>query len=417
MQKDQFYYLLILYFLVIIIFSFIFYGFESVINGFIKIQISPSRLVADYFEIAGVGGTLLNASILSLLSIILLLLLKVKISGPSIAAIFTIFGFALFGKNIISVIALWIGVFISSLITRKKFIEYIYIALFGSALSPVFSLISFEAGLNPITAIFFGFSFTILIGTFLPPVAIYMLRLHQGYNLYNVGMTAGFLSLFISSILRNLNIDLKLLEFWTAESTHIDIFIIPITALLFIIIGLYKSPKKAILSFIKLQKQTGRLPSDFLISSGYEGTFINMGILTSLYYLYVLITKSPTNGPVLGGLFTILGFAAFGKNIRNCIPVLAGVVATAILLNKPLHSPTIILGALFSTTLAPISGSFGIVIGIIAGALHIILVQFTAGWAGGINLYNNGFAGGLVATFIVAIIDWLENASVINLKK
>jgi hypothetical protein len=417
MTNDFAYHLLISYFLIIILVSFIFYGFGETINGFIRIQISASRLISDYFAIAGIGGTLLNASILSLLAILLLLLLKVKISGAVFAAVFTIFGFALFGKNLPSILSIWFGVFISSKIAKKRFIEYIFIALFGSALCPIFSLISFEISLNAILGSLSGFIFTSIIGMFLPPVAIYMLRLHQGYNLYNVGMTAGFLSIFISSILRNLKVELKLLEFWSQTFSHIDIFIIPLTCLLFIILGLYKNPKVNIKSFFNLQKETGRLPSDFITSTSMEATFINMGILTLIFYIYVLLTKSPTNGPVLGGLFTILGFAAFGKNLRNCLPVAFGVVITAILLKKPLNSPAIILGTLFSTTLAPISGSFGVLTGLIAGALHIILVQYTANWVGGINLYNNGFAGGLVATFLVSIIDWLENTSIIKINK
>ncbi len=417
MVKDYNYHILIIYFIAIILLSFIFFDFYDTINGFIKIQASASRLIADYFAIAGIGGTLLNASVLSLLSIFLLLLLKVKISGAVFAAVFTIFGFALFGKNIPSILSLWFGVFISSRITKKRFIEYIFIALFGSALCPVFSLISFEISSNPLIGLLGGFLFTVMIGMFLPPVAIYMLRLHQGYNLYNIGMTAGFLSLFISSILRNLKIDLKLLEFWSQKSSHIDIFIVPLTCLLFIILGLYKKPKEKIKAFIELQSETGRLPSDFITSISKEATFLNMGVLTLIFYIYVIITKSPTNGPVLGGLFTILGFAAFGKNLRNSIPVVIGVILTALLLQIELNSPSIILATLFSTTLAPIAGTFGVIAGLIAGSLHLILVQFTAGWVGGINLYNNGFAGGLVATFLVAIIDWLENASIVKLKR
>ncbi|HPC38243.1 MAG TPA: DUF1576 domain-containing protein, partial [Exilispira sp.] len=108
---------------------------------------------------------------------------------------------------------------------------------------------------------------------------------------------------------------------------------------------------------------------------------------------------------------------AFGKNLRNSIPVVIGVILTALLLQIELNSPSIILATLFSTTLAPIAGTFGVIAGLIAGSLHLILVQFTAGWVGGINLYNNGFAGGLVATFLVAIIDWLENASIVKLKR
>ncbi|KYC44962.1 MAG: hypothetical protein APG10_01270 [Candidatus Methanofastidiosum methylothiophilum] len=416
MNNEKIYIFLICYFLVIIGFSFVIYGFTDVLQGFIKIQISASRLISDYFEIAGIGGTLLNASILSLLSILLLLILKVRMGGAVLASVFTIFGFALFGKNIPSVLSLWFGVFIASKIAGKRFIEYIFIALFGSALSPVFSLISFETGLNPVLAIFSGVFFTIIIGSILPSLAIYMLRLHQGYNLYNVGMTAGFLSIFISSILRNVNIDLKLLDFWSKNITHIDIILIPLTCILFIVLGLIYKPRQALKSFFELQKESGRLPSDFYTLYGYGAVFINIAALTLIYYIYVILTKSPTNGPVLGGLFTILGFAAFGKNLRNCLPVLIGVILTAILLKKPLNSPAIILGALFSTTLAPLAGSFGIIAGLIAGALHIILVQFTAGWVGGLNLYNNGFAGGLVATFLVAIIDWLENSSLVKIK-
>lgn len=41
----------------------------------------------------------------------------------------------------------------------------------------------------------------------------------------------------------------------------------------------------------------------------------------------------------------------------------------------------------------------------IAGALHIAIVMNIGVVHGGINLYNNGFSGGLVAGFLVPIID------------
>jgi len=417
MQKFKLHLFLIIYFMIIIFSSFLVFGIKETIKGFIRIQISPGRLISDYFVLGGIGGSFLNASLLSIISIILIIILKMDVSGPVIASVFTIFGFALFGKNIISVLTLWIGVYISSLIARKKFIEYIFIAFFGSALSPVFSIITFELTMTPYLSLFLGILFAIIVGILLPPTAIYVLRFHQGYNLYNVGMTAGFLSLFISSILRNLNVDLKLFDLWSEGKDIFSTLIVPLSSIIFIIAGILKKPKNTVEEFIKLQKENGRLPSDFLILSSKDATFLNMGILTLIYFLYVLISRSPINGPVLGGLFTIFGFAAFGKNIRNCIPILLGVFVTSILLNKPLNSPAIILGALFSTTLAPLSGTFGFFVGFIGGVLHIILVQYTAGWVGGLNLYNNGFAGGLVATFIVAIIDWFENTINFKLKK
>ena len=41
-----------------------------------------------------------------------------------------------------------------------------------------------------------------------------------------------------------------------------------------------------------------------------------------------------------------------------------------------------------------------------AGVVHLVLVMRTAPWHAGLNLYNNGFAGGLTATLLVGIIGW-----------
>lgn len=37
------------------------------------------------------------------------------------------------------------------------------------------------------------------------------------------------------------------------------------------------------------------------------------------------------------------------------------------------------------------------------------MVERTGAWHLGINLYNNGFAGGLTATLIVSVIQWLRS--------
>ena len=59
--------------------------------------------------------------------------------------------------------------------------------------------------------------------------------------------------------------------------------------------------------------------------------------------------------------------------------------------------PALQLAGLFGTTLAPIAGHFGIVFGVLAGFIHSALVLQTGGPVAGLNLYNNGFSGGLIA--------------------
>ncbi|HDQ14008.1 MAG TPA: DUF1576 domain-containing protein, partial [Sediminispirochaeta sp.] len=64
---------------------------------------------------------------------------------------------------------------------------------------------------------------------------------------------------------------------------------------------------------------------------------------------------------------------------------------------------------LFGTTLAPLAGEFGVIVGFVAGFTHLLMVERTAAWHGGFDLYNNGFAGGLTATFFLAIIEWFNS--------
>jgi len=66
--------------------------------------------------------------------------------------------------------------------------------------------------------------------------------------------------------------------------------------------------------------------------------------------------------------------------------------------------PGPLLAALFCTTLAPLAGKFGIWAGILAGALHLPMVMHVGSVHGFMNLYNNGFAGGLAMLIIIGFI-------------
>jgi hypothetical protein len=139
---------------------------------------------------------------------------------------------------------------------------------------------------------------------------------------------------------------------------------------------------------------------------GMPGALLNMGVMGLAMWVYVILVGAHLNGPVLGGIFTIMGFAAFGKHPRNVWPVVAGVMLAALLFGRELSAPAVILGTLFGTTLAPLAGEFGVLMGMLGGFLHLSMVLRTGAWHAGIGLYNNGFAGGLTATFLVALIEW-----------
>ena len=152
-------------------------------------------------------------------------------------------------------------------------------------------------------------------------------------------------------------------------------------------------------------KHSGRGLSDFLDRFGSGLAYINMGIMGLISVLYVIIAKGTFNGPVVSGILTVMAFAPFGKNPLNSIPIFIGVYIAATVKVFDLSSTSMVIAALFGTTLAPIAGSFGTLAGILAGFLHVSVVSNVILAHGGLSLYNNGFSGGIVAGILVPILN------------
>ena len=118
----------------------------------------------------------------------------------------------------------------------------------------------------------------------------------------------------------------------------------------------------------------------------------------------ILLTGGDLNGPTVGGVLTIVGFSAFGKHAGNIVPIMAGVVLGSFVMHSSVSSGAVQLAMLFGTTLAPISGYFGWPYGVLAGFLHSAVVLYAGTPVAGLNLYNNGFSGGLLAIILYPTI-------------
>lgn len=101
--------------------------------------------------------------------------------------------------------------------------------------------------------------------------------------------------------------------------------------------------------------------------------------------LYVLAVRGDLNGPTIGGILTVAGFAGFGKNLRNIAPIFLGVALGALAKSDGPAEPSFLLAALFGSTLAPLAGRFGIVTGVIAGFVHSSIVHTVGALHGGLN--------------------------------
>ena len=396
------YWIMYIYSTLIVLAGFFMNDFQEILEGIYKIIVSPSFLITDYFALGGIGASLVNSGILMILSTLIGQISKTSMSGSLIAAIFTVGGFALFGKNIYNVISIVLGVYLYCLIKKENFSKHITVALFGTALAPVVSQLSFGMSLNPFLGIVLGNIVGIFIGLALSPLAASFVKFHQGFNLYNIGFTAGIVGMVLMSLFRSTgyNHDIVSNVYIKTEISLVVFFILYFISMLALGSVLAKnniSNYKKLLNF-KIKGAT-----DFVDLGGFPLAIFNMGVLGLISTAIVLIFKAPLNGPLIGGIFTVVGFGAFGKHPKNSLPVMAGVIIGYLLIGVSLGTTGAMLTVLFSTTLAPIAGYYGSGAGILAGLMHVSLISNTGYLHGGMNLYNNGFTGGFVAAVLVLL--------------
>jgi len=377
---------------------------ETLVQGMKTILLSPTILITDFLEIGGLGASFVNAAIIGFINLYLLKRYKLRINGLLIAAYMTVLGFAFFGKNVFNILPIYAGGYLYCRYQKISMKNIILIIMFGTALAPIVSEIAFGHPQHLNFGLPLGIGLGVLIGFIIVPLSSHMLKFHDGYNLYNIGFTAGIIGTVFTSVLRSFKMEIQPENIlYLDKSSHIA----SLLAFLFIyliIVGLALN-KDVLNHYGRIFKYKGRTITDFTSLVGYGMTFFNMGIMGLVSLCYVLFVGGVINGPVLAGVFTVVGFAAFGKQPKNCYPIVIGVIGTSLLLGYDLSSTSLIISVLFSTTLAPIAGSYGPLAGLVAGALHIAIVMNIGIVHGGINLYNNGFSGGLVAGFLVPIID------------
>lgn len=395
--------------LVIYGFCFIIFGFcmdspRQILKGLDQIIRQPEVLITDYIAIGGIGATFVNAGLLTLASIFILYFLKINISGVSVATIFLMTGFSMFGKNIFNVWLIILGVILYAKIKKDKFSKYVYIALFGTSMAPTITEFMFQIhqpiGIRIGLSIIIGLS----IGLILVPLSVYLLKVHQGFNLYNVGFTAGLIGTLFFSIFKSYGFTTESKMIWSTDNDVVLGGFLSILFIMMIVTGFYLNGR-SIKNLKNIFTYSGRLVSDFVLLEGFEVTLMNMGINGLIGVIYIVLVGGVFNGPTIGGILTMVGFGAFGKHAKNMIPIFLGVYLGSITKIWNIDDPSILLAALFSTSLAPIAGEYGWPYGVLAGFINSSVVLNVGVLHGGLNLYNTGFSAGLVATVLIPIIE------------
>ena len=382
---------------------------QSLVSGMMTILVSPSQLFTDYMEIASVGSTLLNVAIMIGISIYSYKKLEIPLNGTVIGSLGMLAGFSFFGKNLFNSIPFMIGVWIYTKVTKQNYRNYVIVGLFGSALGPLISFLAFSGVLPQGWSVLIAYALGIFIGFILPQLSTQFLGFHQGFSLYNVGFTAGIIGMVVLGFMNAFGIEVETRTITSTQSPLILYQLLIGFCVILIVTSFYLHfKKKEKYHFKLLLKLSGRLPSDFVEMTNMATVTLNMSIIGFILLGYVLMNGGQLNGPIVGSIIGVMSFGAFGNQVKNTVPVLVGIMIGSYLTGVEPTSTSALIAAIFGTTLAPVSGYYGPLAGMIAGFVHITLVSHVVVMHGGLNLYNNGFAGGFVAAVLVPIFEIFE---------
>ena len=387
-------------FTILLVITFTIEPIDQIIDGFVNILMSPSILVSDYLYVGGLSATLLNVSLTVLLNLYLLKRLNLKMTGPIFACLLTIAGFAFFGKNIFNALPLYLGIYLYAKATKTEMKNYVLVLLLSSGISPIVSYLIFGVGLPYYFSIPLGVVVGVFVGFILPAFNAHAIKFHQGYNLYNTGFSMGVLSMMLTGILSvfttiNRQVDVN-------NAFHFELLYATLIVSVLLIIASFIMDPKVHLKYPLILKKSGRLITDFPAIAGKEATMLNIGIMGLLSLVLVLGLGIQINGPVMGAILTIVGFAAFGKHPKNSIPVVLGAILAVALTPMELTLGPI-LAIFFVTGLAPLAGQYGFFAGVLAGFVHLLITPLALSFQGGFDLYNNGFAAGFVAAVLSSL--------------
>lgn len=379
-------------------------GPAVVFRGLLEIMTRQDLLITDYVEIAGLGAALVNAGLVTMISVFVIKISGDPFNGFTIVEMGLMSGFALFGKNFVNIWPIFLGTWLYAKYQKEPFSKYASVALLSTSLAPLVSYMAFGSihGSIPLGAVV-----GILIGFILPSLSAYTYKVQNGMNLYNMGFACGLLAMMIVPMLIAVGDKPDSVLFWATGYNWSFGALLCALCGSFILLGFFGTgmPVWAVWAgYRRLLSTTGRAPSDYLRMFGAGPVLVNMGVNGLVSMAYILLVGGDLNGPTLGGIFTVIGFSAFGKHAFNIIPVMVGVALGALGMHYQPDYPSLQIAGLFGTTLAPIAGHFGWPYGILAGFIHSALVLQTSGPVAGLNLYNNGFSGGLIAIVLYPTI-------------
>ena len=421
---------------------------------FIEILKTPAQCTHDLYTVS-IPATYFSMGMCCLLMLVYILACggKDSVNSGTVAAFFLTVGFSSWGMNVLNMLPLMIGMQVYAAIKKKTPASMMNLGIFATAIAPIMSEVMLrwpgayttinEAGekvattatglsnlpIQP-TGVVLAFVIAVLFCLFYPPMCAKAPNFHFGCDLFNAGPPAGFLCLMIIGFLMKVpnagGVAFNTVTVSNGPAVGEEVFEFVFLSYLIVfiicfILGMMLD-KDALKNYGKLIKDSGH-GSDFVEKFGIGATLINFAVYGVFILAFYVIMKFAFGAKIAGGVAGVVWCAytwvAAGAHPLNVLPIGVGYVLISLVSTKlfpmlgigadagrlGMNSIAILIAFSYSTGMAPISGKYGFIWGVIAGMMHFAIVTLIPLQYDFFNFYNGGFTAGVVAFVLIPFIE------------
>ena len=393
----------------------------QMLSGLYRIISQPNKISTNYFSLGGYAATFLNMGLVAFFCLALFVLFDATANNVSTLAFLLTLGFTSWGINVLNMWPSVLGVMLYCLVKREKFSANVNVMLFSTGIAPLITELMVryphpEAVGFHLSGVILALAVGLAIGFFLSAGLAHAPKVHKGFDLYNAAVPVGMTAFFLQAVLyKTMGVALPAAP--AAETLQIAS---PVIANVFCCVVFGLCILWALLLGCRPKDYWKLLTAPDQVSSvsaacGKAVFLMNVGVYGLFILAYYNLIGATFNAVTFGIIFCMLACCNSGSHPGTVWPLMAGYAIASFLFGwlsglaggsfgGALNAQAIAVGLCFCNGLSPISAKYGWKYGILAAALHYVLVTSVPNLHGGYCLYNGGFTAAFICLLLIPIL-------------
>ena len=391
---------------------------DQIFTGLYRIISQPNKITTNYFWLGGYAATFLNMGLVALFCLGLYVLPGAAANNVSTLAFLLTLGFSSWGINVVNMWPGVLGVMLCCLVKREKLGANVNAMLFSTGIAALITDLMVRyphpesVGFN-LTGVLLALAVGVAIGFFLPGGLVHAPKVHKGFDLYNAAVPVGMTAFFLQAVLyKTMGVALPAAPgaetLQVASRMTVNVFCCIVFGVLIAAAFVLGCRPKDYWQLLTARSN----PGSFSAAYGKAVFLMNVGVYGLFILGYYNLIGAQFNSITFGIIFCMLACCNSGSHPGNVWPIMAGYVLASFLFGwiAPMlggnftfavNAQAIAVGLCFANGLSPIVDKYGWHWGILAAAMHYLLVTSVPALHGGYCLYNGGFTAAFICLLLV----------------